>query len=92
MSPIILNNPALYRFLLAFDAELAAKTRARDCWHRAGKLHQGGFDRKPRGCGVPDSSVLRAHQPRLLTARAQILAKSVLLANVPLFVQARAYR
>jgi hypothetical protein len=52
MNPAVLKEAHLYSMLLAIDTELAAATRKRGCRHCGAKLHDGGFERKPRGAPV----------------------------------------
>lgn len=50
MNLSVLKDPALYRLLLCVDAELVELARSQGCPYCAGKLHDGGFARKPKGC------------------------------------------
>lgn len=48
----ILASASLFALLLHVDEELAAAARARGCPFDGGALHQGHFERKPRGAQI----------------------------------------
>jgi len=48
----ILSSASLFALLLHVDEELAAEAQARGCPVDGGRLHQGHFERKPRGALV----------------------------------------
>jgi hypothetical protein len=54
MSHLILQDRRVHALLLEVDRALAAATKERGCKHCGGRLHEGGFARKPRG--VPAQS------------------------------------
>jgi hypothetical protein len=49
MSHLILQDRRVHALLLEVDGTLAAATKERGCKHCGGRLHEGGFARKPRG-------------------------------------------
>jgi hypothetical protein len=54
MSLSIVEDPRVYALLHQIDRELAVATKKQGCQHCGGRLHEGGFKRKPRG--IPGSS------------------------------------
>ena len=50
MYATVLQDPALFRFLLRIDEEFAAEARRAGCPECCGPLHVADFPRKPRGC------------------------------------------
>ena len=45
----LLRESSFFLLLLNFDQDLAEEVRARGCPYCAGRLHGGGYQRKPRG-------------------------------------------
>jgi hypothetical protein len=77
--PNLLEKITLFAALFKIDVELAAAHRKTGCPRCGGPLHDGGYDRKPRGelCGVP-ARYLRRHSFCCGGCRRRSLAPSAL--------------
>jgi hypothetical protein len=75
----VLGKITLFAALFKIDVELAAAHQASGCSRCGGPLHQGGYDRKPRGelCEVPEQ-YLRRHSFCCGRCRRRSLAPSTL--------------
>ena len=75
----LLGKITLFAALFTIDRELADAQQQRGCPRCDGPLHQGGYERKPRGelCGVPEA-YRRRHSFCCGWCRRRCLAPSVL--------------